>query len=364
MRVFCVLSPVLQWFGPWVTVCRQYGSPYGRASTVRGMSSSHLGVGSRVGTREKGRVRARSVNALDIELVRFLVRFKFARGYQLAAWTGASPWTVSNRLQFLGKAGLIDRWTATASLVGKDHKVRRTTVSVMSATPKGARMVEGWVVPGTGGQVVAMKPGKASPALADHTLGVSDLAAWYRMVGFGVAAEREIISLERANKLPDQPERELGVYWTVPKGGVHNHVPDMGVVHPDGSMWGVELELAVKPIQDYVATVGAYLSAGMGQVWHVRSQATGRRLMEACRRHAVQWAEDRGDGASVSRDGMVRLQGWRPGRSGLGAAGTWKGQLPVVPPARFDVPTPWPDPSVTWRTGEVVDFEAADGGEW
>lgn len=323
------------------------------SGTYGAFMSSHTGTTH--GVRTKGVVRIVDLSALDVQILQFLVRFTFARGYQVAGWTGASPAYVRNRLTLLADGGFVTRYVQSVDLLGDDGTVRRGTATVWEATTKGTDAAGEWEVPGTGGVRTSLAAPKLSPLMANHVLGVADLACWYRQFGFQVAAEREILSLEKDTKLA--PGRAVISAWTVPVVGRPGvHPPDLGAVGADGRMWAVELERAVKTVQEYTDVIRAYQAVGMGQVWHVLGQATARRLQEACLRAGVTWGTSPQPGVLVSADGAVRLQGWLPGRARL-RLNQWRAQFPITPPAGLPVKGR-PDLSVTWRAGNRIDIDS------
>lgn len=305
--------------------------------------------------------KRQTISALDTEIIRFLNRFRFARSYQVVAWTGASPWSVRDRTQRMAREGLLQRWTTTAPLRDRSGTVRHTTCSVWGTTYKGVALAGGWVVPGTEGQVVALPVGRWSTNTAERTLAAADLACWYRRYGFLVAAEREITSIELGG--PSGQHAASPVHWTVMRRtGRRRHVPTLGVVNPDGRKLAVELDTTPRPVNDYEETVDAYVRARMGHFWHLRSQGSARRLMEACRNLGIGFAPYGAGGVVVSEDGTIRMQLWLPGRSGLKDPRLWADRIPQVAPgglshARIDV-------AAAWRTGEAVNYERLDLWDW
>lgn len=335
--------------------------PYGRccvevAGYLYAMSSSHSGTPKKgVASRHGGVTRARTLSSLDIEIIQFLTRFQIARGHHITGWTGGSPHTITRRLSHLAAAKLIRSYPVAITLRHPDGTLRDTQCHVWSATGKGATLAGDWLVPGTGGMRAQVPVRSFSRQQSDHILGVVDLAVWYRRTGFEVASEREILSLERATNF--DPERPVQSFWstTIP-GRSAIHPPDMGAVSPDGTMWAIELERALKTVDDYRDVISAYRAAGRGQIWHVARQPTSRRLIEACKRLGVQWGPSPVAGVMVSHDGLIRFQGWLPGRSGLRGPATWKNLWPRSAPAGLPTPTEPPDLTATWRQGRIVDI--------
>lgn len=303
--------------------------------------------------------RTASLSALDVEILRFLTRFGMARPHHVVAWTGASPHTIRRRLKDLGDRGAIRSFKVTAGLRGADGRVRETVCSVHATTVAGTRYIGEWQVPGYDRPVTLPVP-RHSRMLAMHTLGVTDLAAWYRIAGFAIASEREIRSVELESKIaPDRPTRR---FWCVQlPGRVGVHPPDLGAVDVAGQAWAVELERSCKTVQEYFAIIAAYRAAGMGQVWHIETQATARRVMDACARLGVTWRQE--GGVSVSDgDGLIRLQGWVPGRAALCGPEAWQTRklFPRSSPASIPGPDVRPDLSAAWRRGRILDAEAEE----
>lgn len=309
------------------------------------------------------RRRPASLNALDVECLRFISRFTYARGCHLAAWTGASPWTIRKRLR-----GLSDHRLATSSVLSvylrdAGGKVHPAQAHVWRVTPRGADLAGDWAVPGHEGRLALPAGGGRSRLTSDHALGAADLAGWYRQVGFDVVSEREILSLERPTALPGRPSFAPVRFWstTIP-GRPGIHAPDLGVVHPDGGVWAIELERATKTVADYQAVIAAYRAAGLGQIWHIQSQATARRVMEACTRLGIIWGSSPARGVTASPDGLVRLQGWLPSRVvGPGGPANWPG-TPASAPAGFSG-LERVDLQASWAYGRVLDVQRGEGAE-
>lgn len=309
------------------------------------------------------RNRHRSLSTLDVEILRFLTRFQIARPHHVAGWTGASPHTVARRLRVLAEQGLARKYVTSIALRGTDGAVRDTTCTVWTATGAGAGLIGSWTVPGFDEPITLPAP-RISHLTTHHTIGVADLAVWYRQVGFTLIAEREILSLERPNLLNRSASRPTAKqFWstTIP-GRTGIHPPDLGAVAPDGGMWCVELERATKTVGEYEDIIRAYQKENVGQVWHILTQATAKRVQEACRRLGEPLAADPVGGVLVSRSGLIRLQGWLPGRAGLAGPTTWTRQFPRSSPAGIPVPAERPDLTASWRTGRVVDVEADEFG--
>ncbi len=305
-------------------------------------------------SRRPSSTRHRTLSALDTEILRLLLRFGMARPHHVVAWTGASPHTIKRRLAALAGRGAVKSMLVTAALRGADGAVRETVCTVWTTTSAGAGYGGEWQVTGYD-TPVTLPVARHSRQMAHHALGVVDLACWYRQHGFDVVAEREVRSREQRSTIA--PDRVTERFWAVDIPGRPGvHPPDMGAVAPDGGVWAVELERAVKEVRDYQEVIAAYANAGMGQVWHIKSQATARRVMDACTRLGVQWAPPAAGGVTASADGLIRLQQWLPGRAGLRGPEQWTRQLPRSSPAGIPVPAEKPDLSATWRRGRVIDL--------
>jgi hypothetical protein len=303
--------------------------------------------------------RHRVLSTLDVEILRFLTRFTIARPHHVAGWTGASPHTVSRRLRTLAQMALARSYVSSISLRGQDGVLRDTVATVWTVTPAGAGFTGSWTVPGADAPVTLPAP-RPSHLTTHHTVGVADLACWYRQQGFNLISEREILSLERPLALRSGAGRPAPKrFWstTIP-GRTGIHPPDLGAVAPDGTVWCVELERATKTVGEYEDIIRAYQKEALGQVWHILTQATAKRVMEACRRLGVTWGEPPAPGVTASApDGLIRLQGWLPGRAGLAGPETWSRLFPRSSPAGIPVPDEHPDLTATWRRGRVVDVE-------
>lgn len=295
-----------------------------------------------------------SLSSLDVEILRFVLRFQLARPHHVAAWTGAGVWWVRDRVQDLVRVGLLRRLSVAVDLRDGSGRIRETVAHVLEATAAGADRAGEWAVPGTEtdanpeGVPISLPARRPSSLTTHHVLGVADVACWYRTYGFKVAAEREIRSLEQTGNL--KGARPAISAWSVAipgKPGIHP--PDLGAVDPNGGMWAVELERATKPVADYTGIIGAYQAAGLGQIWHVLSSASGRRLMDAANRNGIVWGAQL-QAVAASHDGLVRFQGWVPGRAGLTGPASWRNQVPGQPPAGLPF-AHRPDLTVHWRKG-------------
>lgn len=226
----------------------------------------------------------------DVDMIRFLARFRYAQGVQLARYVGASRKSVDQRLVKLGKAGLIRREDITRGQ------------GVWTPTAMGYAVADM--------DFSSIGTGKISPVTLGHTLGLVNLAidlemGYQNVLGlddFGglnridtsgnlvpgemLVSEREIRqSMQRWKSVmprkdmeealrrglvewrelgdPDipSPELEVGneamfVLWAT-RAGRSDHIPDLVVTKPrklDGSPGSiaVELELSTKPMNDWV----------------------------------------------------------------------------------------------------------------
>ena len=308
-------------------------------------------------TRSGGIPRHRVLSHLDVEILRFLTRFQIARPHHVAGWTGASPHTIDRRLRQLAQIGLVRNYVTPVDLRGSDG-LRSTFCTVWTTTTAGAGYIGSWDVPGAGGPVTLPAP-RISRLMSHHAIGVVDLAVWYRQQGFTLISEREVLSIERPFVLRAAGRPAPKAFWSVTiPGRTGIHPPDLGAVAPDGGMWCVELERATKTVAEYEDIIRAYRREGLGQVWHILTQATAKRVMEACTRLGVTWDVPPVPGVTASApDGLIRLQGWLPGRSGLVRPAMWNRQFPRSSPAGIPVPDQRPDLAETWRLGRVVDIE-------
>lgn len=277
-----------------------------------------------------------SPRPLDLEILRFVTRFGVTRAWHVAAWTGAGAWTVEERLRELRRAGLLSVMDAPADLWDATQGVTRPTlVPVWVPTARGARLAGPVTVPGTN-RVVAPRTTRPSPPTAVQTIPMVDLAVWYRAFGYGVVAPRELRSTElRPAYRRDHPVE--GTWATTATtldgllegGGRHAvHLPTLGVIHPSGALWAVELETAPRKVSTYRQIIGSTRAAGLGLVWHTASQTAGRRILRAGTLAGLRWVpHPTRRGVTMTPDGLVRVQGWRHGPVGLDAPPTWRGLL-------------------------------------
>lgn len=295
----------------------------------------------------------RRPNQLDVEILRGMSKMQYARGPHLAAWTGASPWTIRHRLR-----GMADRGEIASFAVGPDLRdpvtgeIRPSQTVVYRTTAAGGRAAGEWIIPGRKEPVSFPRGTRGTSCQTGNDVcAMADLACWYRSAGFLVITRREIQSTERAFVLaPDRPRARFWAVQIPGRGGIH--VPSLGVVDADGLLWCVELEQALKPVSGYIDTIRAYRAETLGQVWHVSRKVTKNRILTACKKLDVKWAPRAdGTGVLVSVDGMIRLTGfapWTNARSGRGPAG-WPRMYRGMP-AGFPEPSAGrPDLTASWR---------------
>ena len=308
-------------------------------------------------------MQTRSLNGLDVQILRFLNRFAVARKHHITAWTGAAPATINARMTVLKRAGLVASREVPVQLRSPASGIVDSRCVVWETTAGGARAAGAWHVPGTQEWLSMDRAGRGG-ATIDHALGVTDLACWYRMHGFEVAAEREIRSLEQASVLA--PAKTLPV-WGVPsslteimrRDGLH--FPDLGAIDADGRKWAVELERAVKDVGEYAGVIAAYRQRRLGQVWHVLRQPTMRRLRDAGTQVGIEWDPASPPTVLMSTDASVRLMMWVPGRAHVTKLTDFKRQINYQrAPAGFPTPDPLPDLAASWRRGRPIDVDAAD----
>ncbi len=300
-----------------------------------------------------------TLQKLDVEVLRFLVRAGMARPDAVVAWTGASPWTIRASYRRLAARELVRARPVTLQLRDPHGTVRESSATVWAATKAGSNILQAMphVVPGTTVRTALGAP-KTSPHMGDHTVGAAHLAAWYRAAGVGdVAFERDIVKLERPSNVAGQPRQTL-VAWTVTVPGMRGvHPPDLGVVH-DGQRYAIELERKEGEKDTYIALLAAYRDARVGLIWHVGNKLAWTRLLEAAAFVGTRWSAASPQGVNVSADGLLRMQGWGPGRVLAGPASWATGRnFPAVPPAGFPAPVE-PVRLDTWRLGTVVDPHA------
>lgn len=293
---------------------------------------------------------------VDVEIMQFLLKMKYARPIQVAGWLGASGSYVYTRLRSLQSWGLVEKDVYSAGLrdwPNVDNKIKGRAVTVWRVTTKGRNRLDPWPVVGEPEtHPVKVKASKLSKSLGDHTLGVADLAVLYRRWGFEIATEREFTALEMPQRVaPVVPEH----VWC-PHSNGRGHAPDLGVVHPDdGSKWGIELERATKRDYEYREVMNLYVEHGLGQVWHSASPATATNLTRAASGigYPLKRVEVNGQILLMSEDGMIRLTGWWPGFSDPKARSEWPDVWPTldygVTPGGFTVAAGLRDLSESWK---------------
>lgn len=303
---------------------------------------------------------------LDVAILTTTTRLGVVRPWHLVAGLSASPWHVRGRLRHLVDAGCLVREVVSVDLRDRTSgQVRASQAHVYRVTGRGAGVPGPWRVPtydDLAHQLPAVRVGRTHLA---HAIGQSDLWSWYaRTLGsdgtagsWQIATEREVVSLEMSVKRGTLPR--VVPRWTVMTSAGVQHPCDLAV-QGGGGQWAIELERAQKTVQEYVDVQRGYRESGMGQIWHVLSQTTGKRLAEASARvgHPL-GPHPTVRGVLVSQDGLTRLQGWLPGVIGTGGPETWKAalHLPAQPPA--GLPAPAAPPALdSWRRGRVVSPDA------
>lgn len=302
-------------------------------------------------------VRSR-ILPVDIEIMQFLLRFRYARPLQISGWVGCSLGYAVNRLGFLKSQGFVESDLYPVYLRPWGEPYGRAVAhneSVWRVTTAGRSRMEPWPVAGEPEtHPVIPKALRFSKSLGDHTLGIADLGVLYRRWGFQVATEVEYKMLEA----PGRVEGSLKPSWCVSKGTGSIHAPDLGVIHPDdGSKWGVELERNAKPLKEYQGTLNAYRQANMGCVWFAGSQAVARNISEASR--TLGWLAKPirlSDTVTIiaTDDGALRIAPWVPSF----IAPKFRSEAPQVwgwldhgmPPGGFQVSTTT-DLTQNWRLG-------------
>lgn len=269
-----------------------------------------------------GKPRFVHVLPLDIEIMRLILAAKYVRSVHASGWTGASISYVNARIRFLKDMGFIEPMIVSANFpdqVGGGGKWRPSTVRVWRLTAKGFGLLEPWQVVGAPVGYVSL-PAVAKPrnTLGNHTLAALDAAVVFRRWGFEVAFEREYKAVEVRASVKGGGAAVLEPVWCTPGPAGGLHAPDLGVVHPDGSRWRVELELTSKQfVSDYVGSVRSMFEAGDGQVWLAGSEQVVRNVGSACAQLGLPLREfDMGPGVPpVFADDSfrVRVQRFRGG---------------------------------------------------
>ncbi len=329
------------------------------------------------------------VDKLDQAQLNITLRYTMLRPVHFYQLLGGSPHTHRAHLERNVERGLLAKaiTPVKAAADWNDMKsIRDTVANVYVITTEGRKHVQPWVPVGyPADTLLNMPPADRSRTQSDHQLGCVDLTAWYTRMGFKVVSEREIRSLEmdgvRGAGERRYPQPTGGPFWTVHVPGMIGvHPPDLGVIDTAGRRWGIELERATKEVSDYQGVIHAYRAAGLGQVWHIRSNATAERLREACERLGIELDPDQY--VLRSADGLVRLQMWLPGASLSGLAtkdwyignrvkqgkrtvvvDRWPAHIAKNPPGAIDAFEEQTDEmlAATWRRGRV-DIRAVDPG--
>lgn len=326
----------------------------------------------------------RSLSDLDVTVLQVVTKLGLARGAHLSAWTGASPWTIRARLRGLADRGLVQEVVACVDVWDPaTSRLRSTVVHCWECTSRGSRLAGEWTVVGYDGLRTGLTAASRSRSLAQHVLGAADLACWYRRYGFAVVTEREVRSLE-GRGMPGtgrvRVTRPGSGTWSVDVlGRPDPHPADLGAVHPDGSRWAIELERATKTVSEYAAVISAYQGAALGQVWHILSGATTKRVVAAAQQCGVTWAPENAPGTLRSIDGQFRIHRWLPARALSSGPASWAAKdgwpafLPRVPPAGFGgvdarglSPIDVESLRSAWIIGRTIDIEAEieDLGGW
>lgn len=217
---------------------------------------------------------------IDEQILKMLLQFKYARALHVAGWLGASASYALKRLRFLSNQGYVER--ELYPLRVRDWERRTASdrnVSVWRVTQKGRGVLgDGWPVVGEDDRYpVMLKAAKFTKGMADHSLGVVDLAVQYRRWGCDIASEREVKALE----MPQRVEPTVTTPVWCPPILKTRHAPDLCVVDVDENRWGVELELNAKFEADYRRTIDAYLRHGLKQAWHVGPDNAAANILSA-----------------------------------------------------------------------------------
>lgn len=313
------------------------------------------------------------LSMVDTEILRFLMRVKYARTSQIAGWVGCTVWWASQRLAKLQKQELILPQRVTPQLRNAEGRIVPAQSSVWVCTGRGATAAGEWAVPSVPSSV-RLTTGRWSPGLVDHTLGVTDLMIRFRRTGWSVVAEREITRLER----PGTGKTPAGQWWCVQADG-KLHVPDFGLVDPRSLPGGVggfgavtveggpdrwvgELERRKQTVPEYRSLVAAMETAGLGQVWFMRTRTAATNMDAACKHLGIELSPGADGITWVSANGRVRVSPWRPGPV-AGARTTEDMEAEYgLSPAAMPVVGPPPSPA-RLAGGELVDGEVA-GDEW
>lgn len=271
--------------------------------------------------KRKGRVGFTHINPFDMEVLRLALAAKYVRAVQVAGWTGAGMSHVQDRLRVLQGFGFVEPMLVSCNfpdVVGGPKPWRPHTVKVFRITGAGARVVGAWSVAGTAtGYVTSPSPARPQNTLGNHTLSALDVGIVFRRLGFGVAFEREYKAVEIRANTRGGGSAVVGPVWCTPLASGGLHAPDLGVVHPDGSGWRVEIELTPKKVADYVPVIRSLYETGEGQLWLADSEAVIANVGAACAQLGIVLGEyDLGPGVPpVFADDSfrVRVQRFRGG---------------------------------------------------
>jgi len=339
-----------------------------------------------------------ATDALDQRILQTTLRLWMARPVHYYQLLGGSPHTIRVHLEQLVKKKLlrtavvpvkaVDTWGDASTLAD-----RSATVYII--TPAGRRIVQDWEPVGyPAGTTLNLPASDRSRHQVDHTLGVVDLAAWYTRYGCQIVTEREVISLEgrgvaRAANTERTYPQPGGLHWaTQIIGGSDIHPPDLGVVDTAGRKWAIELERATKDVDTYRRVIKAYRDAGLGQVWHVLTPSTYKRLAVGCARNGINLVVQNNVAQSDDAGAPVRIQMWLPGPSLSGVrtsdwyigkrvpdgrrtrvVNRWPAHIAAVPPGALTAVAKQSDDDLkaVWARGRTVTLEEAgrsDDGWW
>ena len=267
--------------------------------------------------RRAGRYVSTRMLRIDEQILKMLLQFKYARALHVSGWLGASGSYALKRLRFLRSMGFVERelYPLRVRDWEDQSRVSDRNVSVWRVTQKGRSVLgDGWTVVGEDERYpVMLKASKFTKGMADHSLGVVDLGVQYRRWGCDIATEREVKALEMPQRV--EPTVKSPV-WCPPVLRTR-HAPDLCVVDAAQTRWGVELELSSKYESEYRRIVGAYLSHGLNQVWHVGPDNATVNILPAARAVGLETDEyPYGTGSLFTdADARFRLVRWSAGFS-------------------------------------------------
>lgn len=327
-----------------------FSSVFDSRTVVSDAGSSEIQV-----SKASGGKRFVRVIPIDMEILRLALSAKYVRTVQIAGWTGASYSHVEKRVRALRDFGYIEQVSVSCRIPGQIGGPKPWPARVITAwrvTAEGARIAGGWQLVGAPvGVVASPSPYKPSQSLGDHTLGAVDLGVVFRRLGFGVVFEREFKSVEMAPRKLGAGSTGAPLTWCtpLPTGGLH--APDLGLVHPLGSLWAVELELSLKPAEKYMVVMRSMIEASRGQVWLVDSQAALSNLGVAAGRLGFELVQfDMGPGVPpvfADESGLIRVQRFRGGfdlpRRRTEVPALWDRLVGVGVPGGFSDVSPVPD---------------------